>query len=262
VKSQKCRVIIEHAPSRAEIFTILNKFLENKNSKQEFVADNKGNKIDICFNNPDIAFEFIKQINVEKVSNPLYCKVKTNLIIESENENNNMTKKKSVEEKLPKLNKSLKNVMPNSLKNELHTNRESSALDSSMMSQRSQKSSKSRRQRNAPKVLASKLVSKSNQDLKMMIKMATHLNEIDDQNVKKRVLKEYYKKSPTLRTGAPYITEDNIQFNDYVENKKKWINEKGLLPVINKPRPNYISNNLHYDLPYSKPVALYSFRDI
>lgn len=52
MKNQKCLVSIENAPSRAELFTILNKYLENKNSKQEFVAENKGSRVDITFNNP------------------------------------------------------------------------------------------------------------------------------------------------------------------------------------------------------------------
>jgi CRISPR/Cas system CSM-associated protein Csm4 (group 5 of RAMP superfamily) len=52
LKNQKCLVAIENAPSRAEIYTILNKYLENKNSKQEFVAENKGSRVDITFNNP------------------------------------------------------------------------------------------------------------------------------------------------------------------------------------------------------------------
>ncbi len=52
IKSQECLVSIENAPSRAEIYTILNKYLENKNSKQEFIAENKGNRIDITFKNP------------------------------------------------------------------------------------------------------------------------------------------------------------------------------------------------------------------
>lgn len=52
VKNENCLVSIENAPSRAEIFTILSKFLENKNNIQEFIANNKGSKIDITFHNP------------------------------------------------------------------------------------------------------------------------------------------------------------------------------------------------------------------
>lgn len=52
LKKENCLVSIENAPSRAEIFTILSKFLENKDSFQEFVANNKGSKIDITFHNP------------------------------------------------------------------------------------------------------------------------------------------------------------------------------------------------------------------
>ena len=52
VNNQKCLVSVENAPSRAEIYTLLNKYLENKNSKQEFVAENIGSRVDITFNNP------------------------------------------------------------------------------------------------------------------------------------------------------------------------------------------------------------------
>lgn len=52
IKVQECLVSIENAPSRAEIYIILNKYLENKKNKQDFIAENKGNRIDITFNNP------------------------------------------------------------------------------------------------------------------------------------------------------------------------------------------------------------------
>ena len=52
IKNQKCLVSVENVHSKAELYTLLNKYLENKNSKQEFVAENKGNRVDITFKNP------------------------------------------------------------------------------------------------------------------------------------------------------------------------------------------------------------------
>ena len=64
-----------------------------------------------------------------------------------------------------------------------------------------------------------------------------------------------------MRTSSPYVTENTLQYKDYLENKKKWIHEKGLLPVINKPKPNFIPNKVNFEIPYGKPIASYNFRD-
>lgn len=65
-----------------------------------------------------------------------------------------------------------------------------------------------------------------------------------------------------MRTGSQYISKDEIDYKEYIKNKKKWINEKGLLPVINKPKPNFIPNGINYEFPYGKPISDYQFREI
>jgi len=78
----KCTVSIEYFPSRAEVYSMLDNFLESNHIKKEYESNNKGTGIEITFHNPDIAYEFVKFINFEKINNPLYKKVKTNLKIE------------------------------------------------------------------------------------------------------------------------------------------------------------------------------------
>ena len=58
-------------------------------------------------------------------------------------------------------------------------------LDTSVNSQQSSKTGR----RSNPKI-----TNKSTADMKLL-KMATHLKEIEDENIKKRVLKHYYKNS-------------------------------------------------------------------
>jgi hypothetical protein len=44
-----------------------------------------------------------------------------------------------------------------------------------------------------------KILSAKRHEEKKLIKMATHLKEIDDENVKKRVLNQYYKNSVLIK---------------------------------------------------------------
>ncbi len=87
----KAVVKIENFPSRVEVFQFLdNFFLENKIPK-DYISDNKDNFVTISFNNPvniyikkDLAYEFLKLLNIEKSKNPLYKRIKTSLIMEAQ----------------------------------------------------------------------------------------------------------------------------------------------------------------------------------
>ena len=87
----KAVVKIENFPSRIEIFQFLDKFLLEKNLSKDYISDNKDNLVTFSFNNPvnyyikkDLAYEFIKILNIEKSNNPLYKKIKTSLIVEAQ----------------------------------------------------------------------------------------------------------------------------------------------------------------------------------
>lgn len=77
------RVIIENFPSRVEIYQKLDTFIANNNFKKDYTGDNKDSIIIFKFKNPDVAFEFVKFLNLEKLKNPIYSKLKTNIAIDT-----------------------------------------------------------------------------------------------------------------------------------------------------------------------------------
>lgn len=65
-----------------------------------------------------------------------------------------------------------------------------------------------------------------------------------------------------MRTSAPYIPENNIVYKDHLENKKKWMNKKGMLPSLRHSDNNIILNDVNYNLPFGKPISDYVYRDL
>lgn len=93
-------MIIENFPSRAEFYSLFDKFLEvNKIilGTDEYNIEHKQNSIETVFEkevlywfNQSIALEFLKFVNLQKINNPLYNKIKANLIF-------NVNKEKNIE---------------------------------------------------------------------------------------------------------------------------------------------------------------------
>ena len=77
------RVIVENFPSRVELYQKLDKFISENNYPRDFTTDNKDNIVHFIFKNPDTAFEFVKYLNMEKMKNPLYAKLKTNIAVDA-----------------------------------------------------------------------------------------------------------------------------------------------------------------------------------
>ena len=82
------RVILENFPSRVEIYQKLDTFIANNNYKKDYTGDNKDSVIVFKFKNPDVAFEFVKYLNMEKLKNPIYSKLKTNIAIDAKKDPN------------------------------------------------------------------------------------------------------------------------------------------------------------------------------
>ena len=80
------RVIVESFPSRVELYQKLDKFISDNNYPKDFSADNKDNIVQFIFKNPDHAFEFVKYLNIEKIKNPIYAKLKTNILVDTKRE--------------------------------------------------------------------------------------------------------------------------------------------------------------------------------
>lgn len=49
--TQKCRIAIDYFPSRAEIYTMLDNFIDSNGYKKDYSSSNKGTGIEIIFNN-------------------------------------------------------------------------------------------------------------------------------------------------------------------------------------------------------------------
>jgi hypothetical protein len=79
------KLSIEGFPSRTELYSILDNFLEEKgydHPQREYSSDNKDLLITFSFQNPDLAFDFAKYLNIEKIKNNLYHKIKTKVTVD------------------------------------------------------------------------------------------------------------------------------------------------------------------------------------
>lgn len=91
IPTMKTVVKIENFPSRVELFQFLDKFLLEKRLPKDYISDNRDNFVTFSFNNPvkfyikkDLAYDFIKVLNIEKSKNPLYKKIRTSLVMEAQ----------------------------------------------------------------------------------------------------------------------------------------------------------------------------------
>ena len=87
------RVVVENFPSRVELFQKLDNFVKENKLPRDFSTDNKDSIVYFIFKNPDTAFEFVKFLNMEKLTNPLYAKLKTNIVVDAKKEFTNKKKK-------------------------------------------------------------------------------------------------------------------------------------------------------------------------
>ncbi len=79
-------LIVENFPSRVELFQKLDNFLSENKYPKDYKSNNKDNAIYFVFKNPDVCFNFVKMINIEKVRNPIYSKIKTNVVVDVKKE--------------------------------------------------------------------------------------------------------------------------------------------------------------------------------
>ena len=80
------KVIIENHSSTEDLMYILDTFLTENNYPVDYSTDNERNKITITFNQEDIAFNFTRKLNLEKLKNPSYTNTKITLtLVQNEN---------------------------------------------------------------------------------------------------------------------------------------------------------------------------------
>jgi len=80
------KIIIENHPSTEDLMYILDNFLTENNYPIDFITENESNKIIITFNQENVAFNFTKKLNLEKIKNPAYAVTKITLtLVKNEN---------------------------------------------------------------------------------------------------------------------------------------------------------------------------------
>ena len=80
------KLIIQNHPSTENILYTLEHFLSENDYETDYVTDNEQNKLIILFYNDEIAYNFTKELNIEKIKNPAYSEINITLsIIKNEN---------------------------------------------------------------------------------------------------------------------------------------------------------------------------------
>ena len=75
------KLIIQNHPSTENILYTLEHFLSENNYETDYVTDNEPNKLIILFYNDEIAYNFTKELNIEKIKNPAYSDINITLSI-------------------------------------------------------------------------------------------------------------------------------------------------------------------------------------
>lgn len=90
-------ITIENFPSRTEVISILNAFLkEHGASNEKYTSSNRSNILEITLTSDDLAYAFVKRMNLEKCSNSLYKNVKCSLGFKVQSkQKTNLTKRRS-----------------------------------------------------------------------------------------------------------------------------------------------------------------------
>jgi hypothetical protein len=106
-----CKLILTHYPSKNEIFSFLEKFLEERKFKKSYQAEIIGSSLQFVFSDSEITYRFFKYLNVLKISNGLYNKLQIKLVSDNKLQFGNKLSK-SIDPKKsmptePKLQKSL-----------------------------------------------------------------------------------------------------------------------------------------------------------
>ena len=83
MKNLKCNIFIENLPSRAEFYALLERFVKDNGIPEDYKLTNRTVGVEIHFNNPDHAYNFLKFLNFFKRDNPIYTKMKAILNLDA-----------------------------------------------------------------------------------------------------------------------------------------------------------------------------------
>ena len=88
----KNKVIIENFPSRTEIYSVIDDFMQsNAIPDTDYGVENKTSIIEVSFKLSDFMFKLMRYIKNIKSNNPIYSKLRSNLEIEDKQKNSEDT---------------------------------------------------------------------------------------------------------------------------------------------------------------------------
>jgi len=251
----KCKVSIDFFPSRTEIYTLLDNFLEARGIKKDYDADNKGTGVEISFIDSDVAYDFVKFMNYEKISNPLYKKIRTNMVFDSKQ--NKMADKRK---KNHQSNKSLN--MSNNVRSKIHSYTENHKMLKDQHDLNISSGSHGKSQ------VLNFETDHNNINLTPARKISNNRNVVipfhnkgKSMELNTRKFLEDNERGKSLRISQPYVPQNDSQILAYKDNKEKWINKKGYVPVLGKLKQENVPKGvINYDIPYRKH-SNHNFRD-
>jgi len=179
-----------------EILELLNKFLEFKKYPLEYDSNHKGNMLEFSFANPDISYEFMKQLNYEKRNNPLYAKLKTTLLLDgakSEVKEKTREKKEKNEED---------EISFNNLRTPSHSTH--GRTNSKML--------------NYSKV---NILSKSTNHQKITKPLGRDISPSSKIKINHEIINKFYENQNFVRISAPYATYEELRMKELRDDKKK-----------------------------------------
>lgn len=110
-----CELKIENFPTRNELMQIVNDILTNNNiNSDSYKCSNASNRVSYIFKDSELAFKIVKELNIIKIKNPLYSKLKINIEFSNSNSNtsNYSAKRNKYKKKIIKSKKSNKYITP------------------------------------------------------------------------------------------------------------------------------------------------------
>jgi len=223
--SFKCKLVIENFPSRIEFHSLFENFIRDTKanvSEKEINREHKQNHIEAQFNTESVALEFLKYINMQRVSNQLYSKIKANLCFDIA----------SVKES---------SKLPPVTRRALRKNHSQIAKDHSA----------DLRMNNS--IVDKETINSSYENGKVKIKRDMYNKVIKDEEF----LQKYYGHSNFIRISNPYMSDEEKRIEADKVNREKWIANKDFKRFA-KFRPNLMSNYVNL----GKYIPPHEFREV
>lgn len=100
-----CKAKIENFPSRNELLQFLSDFIEKNQLDDKCCRTSNGdNIITVSFKDSNICFDFVKELNILKLTNSLYSKIRTNIVFDFKTPKTERKPKNTISTENPNVN--------------------------------------------------------------------------------------------------------------------------------------------------------------